>query len=73
MSECEKLEECPFYNDRLDNMPSVADAMKRVYCKRSYKLCARYVVKMSLGRKHVPADLFPCDKVRAKVLINYYI
>jgi hypothetical protein len=73
MAKCERLEECPFYNDRLDNMPSVADAMKRLYCGRSYKQCALYVVKMSLGRKHVPVDLFPNDKIRAKILLNNYI
>jgi hypothetical protein len=70
---CEKLDECPFYNDRLVNMPSVSEAMKRRYCLRYYKQCARYVVKTSLGRKYVPADLFPNDITWAKILINNYL
>jgi len=73
MAECERLDECPFFNDRLNNMPPVAEAMKRRYCMRNYTLCARYVVKSFLGRKHVPADLFPSDKTWAKILLNNYI
>jgi hypothetical protein len=73
MAECERLDECPFFNDRLLNMPPVAEAMKRRYCMRNYTQCARYIVKLSLGRRYVPADLFPNDIIRAKILVYNYI
>ena len=73
MGECKKLAECLFYNDRLINMPLVADCMKRSYCRRNFEQCAIFIVNNALGRKSVPADLFPDDQTRAKILLNDYI
>ena len=73
MGECEQLAECSFYNDRLDNMPPVSDCMKRSYCKSNFEQCAIYRIKVSMGRKNVPHDLFPNDQTRAKIILNDYI
>ena len=40
MADCEKLKKCPFFSDQMANMPSVADLMKRTYC-RATKRSAR--------------------------------
>jgi hypothetical protein len=70
MSGCETLDECPFYNNRLDNMPDVSEAMKRRYCLKNFTQCAIYIVRSSLGRKLVPADLHPDDMTRVKILLS---
>ena len=72
MPDCELLEKCPFFDDKLKNMPTASDMMKRVYCQWHYKECARYKVAIVLGRKKVPTDLFPSDKkVAEKILIKF--
>jgi hypothetical protein len=59
MADCECLAKCPFFNDKMANMPSMADIMKHRYCHDDWDTCARYRVFKALGREHVPSDLFP--------------
>ncbi len=68
MPRCEKLDKCPFFSDRMANMPAVADLMKREYCLGDKEACARYQV--SNAGIPVPGDLFPADSVRARQLIG---
>ena len=72
MADCEFLTLCPFFNDKMENMPSAADMMKKLYCKWNYSHCARYMVAMALGRKKIPPDLFPGDAARADILLTQY-
>jgi len=69
MSECELLADCLFFNDKLKNMPTASDMMKKMYCKWHYSKCARYKVATTLGRKAVPADMFPGDTLRATEML----
>ena len=32
MAECERLNKCPFFTDRMTSMPNVSEVMKRTYC-----------------------------------------
>jgi len=74
MAECELLVECPFFNDKLKNMPSASDMMKKTYCKWNYIKCARYKIAMEMGKKAVPGNMFPGDTLRAnEMLIQYDI
>lgn len=59
MSACESLEQCPFFNDHMANMPTTADLMKQRFCKGDNTNCARYMVFKALGKPKVPSDLFP--------------
>ncbi len=70
MAECEKLPTCPFFYDRMENMPAMAGIMKRRYCLDSNEQCARYLVFRALGPERVPSDLFPGDADYAKQLIG---
>ncbi len=63
MPECEKLERCPFFHDKLAGMPAVADLMKQQFCLTDKSDCARYL--LSSAGYPVPCDLFPNDKERA--------
>jgi hypothetical protein len=71
VSDCPNLAKCPFFNDQLSNMPTIADLMKENFCKETYDICARYLVAKALGSALVPQDLFPSQKERAlKIIAN---
>lgn len=75
MNSCELLDGCIFFNDNIKSMPKVVDTMKRLYCLWNYKQCARFRVASALSQKEVPADLFPGDITRAKIILaqhNYW-
>lgn len=59
MSDCECLATCPFFNDKMANMPSMAEMLKTRYCKGDWQMCARHRVFEALGKSEVPSDLFP--------------
>jgi len=69
MENCELLEKCVFFNDKMGNMPSTASVIKMRYCMEDSSGCARYLVCKALGRENVPADLFPNQEDRARQLI----
>lgn len=66
--QCEKLEKCPFFNDKMANMPAVAGMLKKQYCQNDKESCARYIV--SKAGKDVPMDLFPQQKERIAAIIG---
>ena len=67
MSICEKQEKCPFFNDKLENMPSIAKILKQKFCMLEKEKCARYMVATS--GLQVPASLFPHQPDMARFLI----
>lgn len=70
MPNCELSETCIFFNDKMADMPAMADIYKQRYCRDDSSQCARYVVFKALGRPAVPADLYPNDADRALALIR---
>lgn len=69
MGNCEMLEKCIFFNDKMANMPSTAEVIKLRYCKDDSEGCARFMVCKALGREKVPEELFPNQVDRAKKII----
>lgn len=69
MSDCDALATCPFFNDKLANMPATASRLKQQYCYAEWSVCARWRVRQALGRNRVPPDLFPHNRERAAQLI----
>lgn len=67
---CPSLGACPFFNDKLEAMPSVADMLKEKYCRGTYETCARYMVSQAQGKERVPADLFPNQRAKATTLLG---
>ena len=67
MDECEKLKKCPFFNDRMANMPATATLFKQRYCQGDNTDCARYML-VQAGQP-MPADLFPNMVERAQEII----
>ena len=70
MADCECLPFCPFFNNRMANMPAMANLMKQNYCQDDFRACARYLVIKALGPAGVPADLFPNMAAEARSLIK---
>jgi hypothetical protein len=66
--ECEKLSKCPFFSDRLPNMPAVAGLLKQTYCLGDKVSCARYQV--SMAGVPVPPDLFPNEVGRIAQILK---
>lgn len=65
MIDCECLPNCPFFHDKMANMPTMASMYKRNYCQGDNSSCARYEVFTRMGSGSVPSDLFPNDSQRA--------
>ncbi len=70
MANCELIATCIFFNDKMADLPSAADFLKKKFCVGDNSECGRYVVFKALGREKVPKDLFPNDIERAKALIS---
>jgi len=68
LAQCPKLQRCPFFNNQMANMPSLAEIMKTRYCVNDHESCARFMLA-SAGQA-VPGDLFPNDGSRAKSLLG---
>ena len=69
MTDCECLSGCPFFNDKMASMPTMAEMYKQKYCKTDSRGCARFVVFKQLGKAAVPADLYPNDMDRANEVL----
>lgn len=57
MAECEKLTKCPFFQDKMTNMPGTAALYKNKFCQGDNSDCARY--RVSKASLPMPDDLFP--------------
>ena len=70
MADCSCLPKCPFFNDKMPDMPAAAEQIKKRYCKGDNSECARFMVFSKLGREKVPGDLFPRHVDRAKQILS---
>ena len=70
MKDCECLPRCPFFNDKMANMPSVAKLIKDKYCKGDNTKCARHIVFIALGSGKVPPNLFPSQIERVEEILK---
>lgn len=69
MADCQLIEKCIFFNDKMGDMPSMASIYKKRYCRDDNSGCARFQVFQALGRERVPVDLYPNDTDRAAEVI----
>ena len=70
MADCVCLAGCIFFNDKMADMPDMANLYKQRYCRTDNSKCARFMVFSALGRENVPSDLFPNDSERALKIID---
>jgi hypothetical protein len=67
---CEYLETCPFFHDKLENMPVTAETYKKQYCRADFITCARYRIAKEKGPENVPDDLFPNQRSKADRILE---
>jgi len=70
MADCQCIPGCVFFNDRMADMPAMANSMKKRYCQGDYSACARFMVFSALGREKVPPDLYPSNVEKARVILG---
>lgn len=70
MTDCELLQGCLFFNDKMADMPSTAEIIKLKFCQGNNADCARYRVFRALGREKVPRNLFPNQMDAAQRIIR---
>lgn len=68
--QCEYLAGCPFFSDKLNIENGLGKLYKEKYCKSNKNDCARYVIAITIGKEHVPIDLYPNMYKRAEKIIN---
>jgi len=66
---CALIETCIFFNDKMSNMPSMANMYKERYCREDFNSCARYQVFDAVGRENVPKDLYPNEQDKVALVI----
>jgi hypothetical protein len=67
---CEKLEKCPFYNEKMPIDKGVGAMYYKKYCEGDKTICARYMVATTVGPHAVSLDLYPNMVDRAKKIIE---
>jgi hypothetical protein len=70
MPECECVPKCPFFHDKMENVPAMAGLLKQRYCLGDKTICARYQVRSKIGPDHVPADLYPSQTERVDGIVK---
>ncbi|MFZ1290191.1 MAG: hypothetical protein WAR79_08870 [Melioribacteraceae bacterium] len=59
MQQCDCLNGCPFFNDKMSIESGLGKIFKRNYCLGNFMECARHKVKVALGKESVPSNLYP--------------
>ncbi|MGB4504915.1 MAG: hypothetical protein WBI44_08485 [Syntrophaceticus sp.] len=70
--QCENLQTCPFYKDKMDIESGLGKLYKRRYCEGDKTQCARYMILTKLGKEFVPVDLYPNMHERAEKIIEQH-
>lgn len=70
MADCEVLNSCLFFNDKMENKPGSAGMFKTKYCHGDNSACARHMVLKALGKQKIPPDLFPNQVEKAMKIIT---
>lgn len=70
MAKCKLIVGCPFFNDKMKNMPAISSIYKKNYCQEDNSNCARFIVYQALGSEKVPSDLFPNQQERAEIILE---
>mgnify|MGYP000219920814 CR=1 FL=1 len=69
MAECEFIDKCPFFAGKLAEKPVEIEELKDKYCRQNNLNCARYMIAQSVGKEHMPPDLYPHEKTVAYEII----
>ena len=69
MGDCEFIEMCPFFQDKLAEKPVEIEELKEKYCRKNNLNCARFMIAQAVGKEKMPPDLYPDEKTIAYQVI----
>ena len=69
MAECECIQGCPFFNDKMKDTEGLGAMYRKKYCLGDNTDCARHMVFKALGKSSVPLDLYPNQLEKAQNII----
>ena len=69
MSRCKLANVCPFFTGKLGNLNGLYTIYMRKFCLGDCYNCARYMVAEKVGSERVPANLYPTQKVQARMIL----
>lgn len=67
---CEKINNCPFYKEKMPIESGLGAMYRKKYCETDKSICARYKVSSSVGGEHVPTSLYPNMHEQADQIIS---
>lgn len=70
MCTCPVLDQCPFFKNKLTNMPPNSEVHKINYCINDSFKCARLLAARILGTNSIPQNLLPNEMLKIEELIN---
>ena len=72
MTTCPVLKQCRFFNDIIEDVPSISETLKNEYCLGDNSQCARYLIFLAIGKEHLPDDVFPHEVDKAEKIIRHF-
>lgn len=70
--DCEYLDQCLFFNNKVPDMPSTTRVLKIRYCTGGgNRACARFIIGKKLGKEKIPEDLCPNQLDRLEELLGF--
>ncbi|RMH73864.1 MAG: hypothetical protein D6675_01560 [Gemmatimonadetes bacterium] len=70
MADCKYIEACPFFNEKLPNMPAMTKLIKKQYCHGNFTECARLIAYEATGIEVLPNTMYPNDSKAAQAFIQ---
>lgn len=67
---CTLADDCSFYLVSMQDRPCTAAIYREKFCDFAFEQCARHLIARTVGREHVPADLYPNHTDRAQKIIT---
>jgi len=72
MNKCPVLEQCRFFNNIIEDVPSISEALKEQYCLCDHSGCARFFIFREIGKEHLPDDVFPHEMEKAEKIVRNF-
>lgn len=69
MAECKYVPQCPFYHNRMEEIPGTGERIRDQYCRNQPEDCARYKLYELVDHRSVPYNLFPHQRSRVPAIL----
>jgi hypothetical protein len=63
----------PIFHEGMNLRHDEISECKNYLCLKSFDECARYIIATDLDKSHIPGDLLPFDRARAKEILCHKV